>query len=71
MLHVRKAAKDARKALEEHQENKKTKNYYYNIHDAINNAQEERYRKFALRRWSLKGYLGYHQIVRELSMEET
>lgn len=70
LLHVRKAAKDAKKVLEENKDKKRTKNYYYNIHDAINNAQEERYRKFALRRWSLKGYLGHHQIVRELSMEE-
>ena len=43
---------------------KKTINYYSDFYSEIIGEQEERYIKFAMKRWSLKGYIGYKNITK-------
>lgn len=42
---------------------KKTINYYSDFYSEIISEQEERYIKFAMQRWSLKGYIGYKKHI--------
>ncbi|RKG48862.1 DUF262 domain-containing protein [Acinetobacter cumulans] len=66
LQHVRKVGKNIRKTVESMQEIKKTINYYYDFYNEIINEQEERYIKFAMKKWSLKGYIGYKKYKEEL-----
>ncbi|MDZ7854177.1 MAG: DUF262 domain-containing protein [Halomonas sp.] len=69
LFHVRKAARDIKKVLKDYEGRKRTKNFYYDLYDGINELQESRYRKFALKRWSLSEFLGSRKVTRQLSME--
>lgn len=59
LYHVRLAGKSVRKTVKAMSDFKKTINYYSDFYSEIINEQEERYIKFAMKRWSLKGYIGY------------
>ncbi len=59
LYHVRLAGKSVRKTVKAMSDFKKTINYYSYFYSEIIHEQEERYIKFAMKRWSLKGYIGY------------
>jgi hypothetical protein len=59
---VRKMVRDAELVLKEMKEVTRSKNYYLNLHRKMNDLAEERLTKFALKRWSLKDYLGFTEI---------
>lgn len=65
LQHVRMVGKNIRKVVKSKQEIKKTVNYYSDFYDEIIDEQEERYIKFALKRWSLKEYFGYKTYKEE------
>lgn len=65
LQHVRIVGKNIHKAVQNKQHIKKTVNYYSDFYDEIINEQEERYIKFAMKRWSLKGYIGYKKYQEE------
>jgi len=48
------------------QDIKKTINYYSEFYNEIIDEQEYRYIKFAMKRWSLKGYIGYKKQVEKV-----
>jgi hypothetical protein len=58
LAHVRKMEKDAKQVLESLRNERRTKNYYYETHQRLNELQEERYRRFAAKRWSVDKFLG-------------
>ena len=66
LQHVRLAGKSVRKTVKEFYEVKKTNKYYLDFYNEIIDEQEERYIKFAMNRWSLKGYIGYKKYQEEL-----
>lgn len=66
LYHVRLAGKSVWKAVKAMSDVKKTINYYSDFYNEIINEQEERYIKFAMKRWSLKGYIGYKKYKEEL-----
>ena len=66
LYHVRLAGKSVRKTVKSMSDVKKTINYYSDFYSEIINEQEERYIKFAMKRWSLKGYIGYKKHHEEL-----
>ena len=59
---VRKMVRDAELVLKEMKEVTRSKNYYRNLHRKMNDLAEDRLTKFALKRWSLKDYLGFTEI---------
>lgn len=65
LQHVRTVGKNIRKVVKARQDVKKTINYYSEFYNEIIDEQEERYIKFAMKRWSLKGYIGYKKQVEE------
>ena len=65
LYHVRLAGKSVRKTVKAMSDVKKTINYYTDFYSEIINEQEERYIKFAMKRWSLKGYIGYKKKRRQ------
>lgn len=66
LYHVRLAGKSVRKTFNIMSDVKKTINYYSDFYSEIIGEQEERYIKFAMKRWSLKGYIGYKRHHEEL-----
>jgi uncharacterized protein with ParB-like and HNH nuclease domain len=66
LYHVRLAGKSVRKTFNTMSDVKKTINYYSDFYSEIIDEQEERYIKFAMKRWSLKGYIGYKKYQEEL-----
>lgn len=62
LQHVRNVGKYTRKVVKARQDIKKTVNYYFEFYNEIIDDQEERYIKFAMKRWSLKEYLGYKKF---------
>lgn len=66
LYHVRLAGKSVRKTVKSMNNVKKTINYYSDFYSEIIDEQEERYIKFAMKRWSLKGYIGYKKHHEEL-----
>ena len=66
LYHVRLAGKSVRKTFNTVSDVKKTINYYSDFYSEIIDEQEERYIKFAMKRWSLKGYIGYKKYHEEL-----
>lgn len=66
LYHVRLAGKSVRKTVKAMCDVKKTINYYSDFYNEIIDEQEERYIKFAMKRWSLKGYIGYKKYQEEL-----
>ncbi|MHC6187243.1 DUF262 domain-containing protein [Acinetobacter sp. X9] len=66
LYHVRLAGKSVRKTFNIMSDVKKTINYYSDFYSEIIAEQEERYIKFAMKRWSLKGYIGYKRHHEEL-----
>ncbi|WP_288403221.1 DUF262 domain-containing protein [uncultured Acinetobacter sp.] len=66
LYHVRLAGKSVRKTFNAMSNVKKTINYYSDFYSEIISEQEERYIKFAMKRWSLKGYIGYKKYQEEL-----
>lgn len=66
LYHVRLAGKSVRKTVKAMSDVKKTINYYSDFYSEIIDEQEERYIKFAMKRWSLKGYIGYKKHHEEL-----
>lgn len=66
LQHVRIVGKNIRKVVKARQDIKKTINYYSEFYNEIIDEQEERYIKFAMKRWSLKGYIGYKKQVEEV-----
>lgn len=66
LYHVRLAGKSVRKTFNTMSDVKKTINYYSDFYSEIIGEQEERYIKFAMKRWSLKGYIGYKRHHEEL-----
>lgn len=65
LAQVRKMAKDADGLIKKLSKETKSKNYFLRFYRSLNDLQEDRYIKFAEDRWSIKGYLGYKQLVRE------
>ncbi|QOW47693.1 MULTISPECIES: DUF262 domain-containing protein [Acinetobacter] len=63
LYHVRLAGKSVRKNVKAMSDVKKTINYYSDFYSEIIDDQEERYIKFAMQRWSLKGYIGYKKHI--------
>ncbi len=59
---VKKMFKDAKQVLKELEDKTRSKNYYLDLNRLINDRVEERLRKFALSRWSLKEYLGFKEL---------
>lgn len=66
LQHVRMVCKTVRKTVNSMQDLKKTINYYSDFYNEIINEQEERYLNFAMKRWSLKGYIGYKKYKEEI-----
>lgn len=66
LQHVRIVGKNIRKVVKARQDIKKTINYYSEFYNEIIDEQEERYIKFAMKRWSLKGYIGYKKQVEKV-----
>ena len=66
LYHVRLAGKIVRKTFNTMSDVKKPINYYSDFYSEIIGEQEERYIKFAMKRWSLKGYIGYKKHHEEL-----
>lgn len=66
LYHVRLAGKSVRKTFNTMSDVKKTINYYSDFYSEIIDEQEERYIKFAMKRWSLRGYIGYKKYHEEL-----
>lgn len=66
LQHVKNVGKYIRKVVKARQDIKKTVNYYSEFYNEIIDEQEERYIKFAMKRWSLKGYIGYKKQVEEV-----
>ncbi len=62
---VRKMARNAKAIFNEMQQWTRSKNYYLELHVALNNKQEERYVKFAESRWSIKNNLGYKYLKKQ------
>jgi hypothetical protein len=62
---VRKMAHGAKKLITELSNETKKKNYYLRLHQKLNSLQEKRYMDFADDRWSIKGFLGYKQLIKE------
>lgn len=69
LSHVRKMAKNAAAVLQEMRFDTRSKNYYRDRHKRLNDLQEERYMDFAVKRWSVKEFLGFKEIKRYLSIE--
>jgi hypothetical protein len=59
---VRKMVRDSEIVLRELKDVTRSKNYFLKLHQKINDCAEERMVKFALKRWSLKDYLGFAEI---------
>lgn len=66
LYHVRLAGKSVQKTVKAMSDVKKTINYYSDFYSEIIDEQEERYIKFAMKRWALKGYIGYKKHHEEL-----
>lgn len=66
---VRNIAKNIRRFVKDNQNRSRSKNYYLDLHRAINELQEHDYVKFALKRWSVEPYLGYKKILKEMGEE--
>lgn len=60
---VRTMMKDADKIFSELEMRKRSKNYYFDLHQKINSLQEVRFVDFAEKRWSIKSFLGYKQLL--------
>ncbi|MCF8999836.1 DUF262 domain-containing protein [Acinetobacter nectaris] len=65
LYHVRKMTKTVYQALDTMDKVKKTVNYYSDFYSQVIDDQEDRYINFALKRWSLKGYIGYEKYREE------
>ena len=59
---VRKMFKETRQALKDLEGLNRSKNYHLKLNRQINDRVEELLSAFALKRWSLKDYLGYKQL---------
>ena len=59
---VRRMFKDAIAVTQEIGDRARHKNYYLDLNTQINDRAEERLKKFALKRWSLKDYRGYKKL---------
>lgn len=59
---LRKMARNAKEILSDMESWTRSKNYYLQLHVALNNKQESRYVVFAEKRWSIKNCLGYKQL---------
>lgn len=66
LQHVKIVGKNIRKVVKARQDIKKTINYYSEFYNEIIDEQEYRYIKFAMKRWSLKGYIGYKKQVEKV-----
>lgn len=66
LQHVRNVGKNIRKVVKARQDIKKTVNYYSEFYNEIIDEQEEHYIKFAMKRWSLQGYIGYRKQIEEV-----
>jgi hypothetical protein len=62
-------AKDAKNIFKDLEDWTRSKNYYLEVHKRLNEKQEERYIKFAEKRWSIKNNLGY-KYLQKLSKED-
>jgi len=59
---VRKMVRDTEAVLNEMESWTRSKNYYLELHKRLNDRAEKRLTGFALKRWSLKDYLGFSEI---------
>jgi len=66
LFHVRKMEKDAKAVLKKYETRPRKKNYYFDVHNELNNIQEQRYVSFAEDRWSVSNFLGYRQYLKSL-----
>ncbi len=62
---VRKMASDVTAVLKGLEGRQRRINFYHDLHAELNDRQEQRYIAFAESRWSLKGFLGYKQLLKE------
>lgn len=65
LYHMRLAGINVRKTIKAMSAIKKTINYYSDFYNEIISEQEERYVKFAMKRWSLKSYIGYKKYQKD------
>ncbi|WP_291326967.1 DUF6573 family protein [Desulfovibrio sp. UCD-KL4C] len=70
LAHVWSMENKAKKILKAYSDRKRVKNYYLDVHRELNDSQEEKYIKFACKRWSLKDYFGYSALYKEMLNEE-
>ena len=63
---VHKMARDAKGLLAKSAQKTRKKNYFLELYRDLNTLQETRYIDFAEDRWSIKKFLGYRQLVKEL-----
>lgn len=63
---VHKMARDAKSLLEKSAQKTRKKNYFLEFYRDLNTLQETRYINFAEDRWSIKKFIGYRQLVKEL-----
>lgn len=65
LAQVRRMGEDAKEELKSRESEYRTKNYYTELHRALNDRQEKRYTEFAEERWSVKEFLGYQKLVKD------
>lgn len=66
---VRKMAEEAKKVLRKMSRNRRTKNYFLDMHRAINDRMEKDMTQFAGLRWSLRDFIGYEVLSDRLDEE--
>lgn len=64
--HVHKMARDAGSLLVKIAQKTRSKNYFWEFYRDLNSLQETRYVNFAKDRWSIKQFLGYRQLVKDV-----
>lgn len=68
LTQVRSMVKDASAALKALEGKNRNKSYYLELHRTLNDRQEARFVEFAEKRWALKGFLGYNQLLKQAEL---
>ena len=65
LAQVRRAGCNFKKGLEKFAQKTRSKNYFLECYRELNSLQERQYVDFADKRWSVKPFLGYRELVKE------
>lgn len=68
LAQVRKMARNAENLIAEFKNETRSKNFFLKFYRNLNEQQEKRYVDFAKERWSIKQFLGYKQLVKEVTV---